>query len=265
MTGNALARLSLATAGATFAFSAVAHGQMATALLDHSHLAPLDLGSGMVGDPVEIAGVDGMVLGIDIRPANGMLYTVDDGGVIYTIDPESGMAEAGPTVAEALPAGEKAIVDFNPAADRLRLMFTDGTNYRVNVETGETAVDGSLAFNADDMHAGEEPGVVAGAYTNSFAGTEATQLYDIDATLSALLLQNPPNDGGLQAVGLLGPTVGETVAFDIMSDGNGGNTAYLVTAGGSHTVDLESGEATMLAEIHGTDHAVTDFAVHHGM
>ena len=57
------------------------------------------------------------------------------------------------------------------------------------------------------MHKGEKPNVVAGAYSNSFKGTKETALYDIDATIGALVKQAPPNDGVLNAIGKLGVKV----------------------------------------------------------
>lgn len=54
------------------------------------------------------------------------------------------------------------VVDFNPAADRRRFM-TGTTNHRINPDTGEVTVDGSQAYLAEDMHAGETPNTVAAA------------------------------------------------------------------------------------------------------
>jgi hypothetical protein len=43
-----------------------------------------------------------------------------------------------------LPAGTSATVDFNPVADRLRIIGSDGTSLRVNVDDGEAIKDGSM-------------------------------------------------------------------------------------------------------------------------
>ena len=83
-------------------------------------------------------------------------------------------------------------------------MGSDGTNLRVNVDDGKTTVDGKLKFAETDMHKGETPMIVAGAYTNSVKGTKETALYDIDGKIGALIKQAPPNDGVLGAVGKLG-------------------------------------------------------------
>lgn len=238
-----------------------AKAQEAVLLTDGNMLVHVDLSNGMGSEPVAISGAEGDILGIDVRPANGTLYAVGADNHLYTIDPESGAAMKGAMLQETFPAGGYATVDFNPVADRLRLMHSDGTNFRVNVETGEVAVDGSLAFADNDMHAGETPMVTAGAYTNSFAGTEATALYDIDATISGLLLQSPPNDGVLQAVGKLGVEVEPTVAFDIYSETADENHPILVAGGSAYSVDLESGAATEMTALPEIDGTVIDIAI----
>src|SRR5258708_121203 len=95
--------------------------------------------------------------------------------------------------------------------------------------------DGTHKFAETDMHKGEKPNVIAGAYINSVKGAKETALYDIDGTIGALLKQAPPNDGILNAVGKLGIKV-DTVAFDIWSDGNGKNEAWLMDQMSNATV-----------------------------
>src|SRR4029079_7047624 len=125
-----------------------------------------------------------------------------------------------------LKPGTVATIDFNPVADRMRLIGNDGTNLRANVDDGKVTVDGSLKFAETDMHKGERPNVVAGAYINSVKGAKETALYDIDGTIGGLLKQAPPNDGILAAVGKLGIKA-DKVAFDIWSDGTK-NEAWLM-------------------------------------
>jgi hypothetical protein len=110
------------------------------------------------------------------------------------------------------------------------------------------------------MHKGEKPNIVAGAYTNSMKGAKETVLYDIDATINALIRQAPPNDGVLNAVGKLGITV-QGAAFDIASDGQGGNSAWLMSGATLHSVDLASGKATESARIESVTGTVRDIAI----
>lgn len=44
-----------------------------------------------------------------------------------------------------LPLDGPVAMDFNPMADKLRLM-SGTTNHRINTDTGETTVDGALHF-----------------------------------------------------------------------------------------------------------------------
>src|SRR5256886_12445506 len=115
--------------------------------------------------------------------------------------------------------GVTVTIDFNPVADRLRVMGSDGTSLRVNVDDGKATVDGSHKYKEGDANAGKTPKVVAGAYSNSVKGTKATTLYNIDATTGALVTQAPPNDGVLNTVGSLGMAVSGAVAFNIVAVG----------------------------------------------
>ncbi|MEH6566850.1 MAG: DUF4394 domain-containing protein [Halopseudomonas sp.] len=198
--------------------------------------------------------------GIDVRPANGMLYALGGGDQLYTLDPTTGKATAGAKLNSALPGSEHAVVDFNPKADRLRLLAADGTNYRVNVETGEVATDGSVAYAKDFEHGDMMEKVVAGAYTDSYAGTEKTELYTIDLSSGMLMLQDPPNDGVQKPVGELAKGL-DAAAIDIASDGKGGNTAYVLANGKLHTVDLKTGKPTVLGEVDGLSDDIIDIAV----
>lgn len=202
---------------------------------------------------VTVSGVEGKLLGIDVRPADGKLYGVFADGTLATIDHETGEATKVSTLATTLGDGVSATVDFNPVADKLRVMGSDGTSLRVTVDTGEVVTDGSHAYED-----GTSPNVIAGAYTNSHAGTETTQLYNIDGAAGWLVLQDPPNDGKLNPVGEIGVKPTEA-GFDIASDGEGGNAAWLVVDGGFHSVDLETGATTEAGKIEGAN--VRDIAI----
>lgn len=202
--------------------------------------------------------------GLDVRPANGMLYALGSDNQLYTLDPASGAASKVAALNKQLPGSGQAVIDFNPVADKLRMLAADGTNFRVNVETGEVVVDGSVAYDADGPYKGKSARVVAGAYTNSYAGTQATALYNVDLASSSLMLQNPPNDGVQKAVGMVAEEL-KAAAMDIASDGKGGNTAYLLTGSTLHTVDLAIGKPTTLGDIADLPDNIIDIAVLPGM
>ena len=150
--------------------------------------------------------------------------------------------------------------DFNPVADRLRLIGSDGTNLRVNVDDGKVVVDGALKFAETDMHKGEKPNVVAGAYSNSFKGTKETALYDIDMTIGALFKQAPPNDGVLNTIGKFGFKLSGLVAFNIVAGENGMNAAWLAHGGTLYAVDLATGKASETGKFSGLKGTIRDIA-----
>ena len=250
-------------AGLIGSLSLVAAAQSAElwALSDNNQLARIDTDTKKVTGTWDVKNVEGGALrGIDVRPTDKKLYALGQNNVLYTIDPATATATAGKTLSQPLPGTGTAVVDFNPMADRLRLIAPDGTNFRVNVDTGEVVVDKPLNYAADGQWAGKTPKVVAGAYTNSYAGTKATQLFDIDAASANLMLQAPPNDGTLVARGMIAKKI-KTAAFDIWSDGQGANRAFLMIDGTLHTLDLDTGKPTEVGKVKGLPKQVIDIAV----
>jgi len=145
-------------------------------------------------------------------------------------------------------------------ADRMRLMGSDGTNLRANVDDGKVTVDGSHKFKEGDANAGKTPKIVAGAYTNAVKGAQATALYGIDATTGSLVMQAPPNDGVLNTVGPLGVKLSGNVGFNIVSSAPDKNEAWLTMGGALYSVDLTSGKATMVGKIDGLPGYLIDIA-----
>jgi len=227
-------------------------------LVDGKSIVTIDPASRKVASKVDVKGA-GPLAGIDVRPADGMLYGLAADGTIFTIDIKSGQATMKSKMSETLKPGVNATVDFNPVADRLRVMGSDGTSLRVNVDDGKATVDGALKFKDGDAMAGKTPNVVAGAYTNSAnPKPAATALYDIDAS-GTLLTQAPPNDGILNTVGSLGVKIDGPAAFNIVNKGED-NAAWLVTGGMLYAVDLKTGKATSAGKIEGVTGKLTDIA-----
>ncbi|MEC7120467.1 MAG: DUF4394 domain-containing protein [Pseudomonadota bacterium] len=185
------------------------------------------------------------LVGIDYRPANGMLYGVGALGNIYTLDPSTGTA----TFVSALVAdttdttapyssitGDPKLmsVDFNPAADRLRVVGNDGQNLRINVDTGATITDG-------DINGGSSPAITSVAYTNSFAGTGNTRMFDIDVSRNRLYQQNA-NAGTLLEFAPLGINAKGSSGFDIDGINNMGYAILSVADSGLslYTIDLST-------------------------
>jgi len=196
-----------------------------------------------------------------VRPADNKLYGVTPDGTIVTIDVRSGKWEKKSQLTEALPKDATFSVDFNPVADRLRVLSSTGMSLRINVEDGKATVDGSLKYAEADANKGKQPKVTAAAYSNSVAGTKETALYDIDAANGTFVRQAPPNDGILNTIGKLGTKVDGSVAFDIWSDGKGGNTGWLLAGDTLHMVDIATGMTKSAGKIAGLKGKIGDIAV----
>jgi outer membrane protein assembly factor BamB len=250
----------LAASAAVLLTAAAAPAAEVAALSGDNTISIVDTSAKKVVKTWNISGASVKIAGIDVRPADGKLYALAADGNLYTVDISSGKATMKSKLETMIPSSAWATVDFNPAADRLRVIGSDGTSLRVNVDDGKVTKDGSLKYAEGDASKGKTPKVVAGAYSNSFKGTKETTLYDIDASTGALLRQVPPNDGTLNTIGMLG-VQGEVYAFDIWSDGQGKNEAWLMAADGLHSVDLASGKAGPAIKIEGLKGQVRDIAI----
>ncbi len=191
--------------------------------------------------------VDTSLEGIDFRVQDGALYGVGNAGGVYKIDQGSGVATLVNRLSVAL-EGSRFGVDFNPAADRLRVVSDTGQNLRHNL-AGTTIADGPLNYTVGTT----ATGVVAAAYTNNDlspaaaptnAAATATTLFVIDAMLDQVVLQSPPNAGTLVATGKLQMDVGNWTGFDIYSVTHGGITLSNRALG---TVAMADGRTSLVS------------------
>ncbi len=246
------------------------------ALTDNNRLLKFDGNTPRDVKSKDITGLllgDSDLVGIDYRPANGLLYALSGSGNIYTIRPKTGVA----TFVSALTVpleGSSFGIDFNPVPDRLRVVSDTDQNLRINVDTGITTVDQRLQYAAGDPSAGTNPSVTGAAYTNNVPpsprdpATFGTTLYDIDAGNSALVTQNPPNAGTLNTVGKLGGP-GTLASFDIVSSPTAGSTptnrAFAALKPGKSSkffaIDLGSGAASKIGRIGSKGTTVTGIAI----
>src|SRR5262245_41514298 len=196
-------------------------------------------------------GPDTSLVGIDFRVQDGKLYGVGNAGGIYTIDTNTATALYVSTLTVPL-NGTSFGVDFNPAADRLRIISDTGQNLRHNVNAGGvTIADATLNYTPGTA----ATGVTGAAYTNNdLDPNTATTLFDIDSNLNQVAIQSPPNNGSLVATGKLTIDVTSVVGFDIYSKIRNGVTvdniafATLLTAADSklrlYDINLFTGKAT---------------------
>jgi hypothetical protein len=207
---------------------------------------------------------DSALVGIDFRVQDGQLYGVGNGGGIYTIDVDSAMAAKVSQLTVSLD-GTSFGVDFNPAADRLRIVSNTGQNLRHNVNAGGTTLT-DLPLNY--MTGVTATGVAGAAYTNNdLDPNSGTTLFDIDATLNQVVVQSPPNDGRLVATGKLVVDPDGPVGFDIYTRlSNGVATtnqgfASLVAEGanGFYRINLLTGGASLIGTF--SSDSVVDIAI----
>ncbi len=206
------------------------------------------------------SGVSGQLIGLDRRPANGLLYGLTAAGDVYTIDPATAAASLVSTLTVPFNGGSRSGLDFNPRTDRLRLVGHDGQNLRVNVDNGATAADRPLAYAREDPHFGRQPLIAATAYTNNVAGAETTEMFDLDSGLDLLVRQEPPNDGTLRTVGPLGVHVPPEAGFEIVTDG-GKNRGLAAFASTLYDLDLATGTATSLGTIGGPSGSIVGLSM----
>ena len=196
-----------------------------------------------------------IVVGIDVRPANGLMYAfarADVGGAptgaasIYLINPDSGAVSGRVAVSGVTFDGATSVsVDFNPVVDRMRVITFFGQSVAINVADGIAVA--SPAVQGTGFAA-------AVAYTNSAVSATApasTVLYRIDnqGTPDDLTTITPATGAIATTAGPIGFNLDEVQAFDIGGATNQNSLAALrTTASGAHTlyrINLTTGAATL--------------------
>ena len=213
---------------------------------------------------------DTSLIGIDFRVQDTKLYGVGNAGGVYVLDTTNGAATLVNRLSVAL-SGTSFGVDFNPAADRLRIVSDTGQNLRHNVNAGgTTATDAPLNYAPGTPLNSIGPtatGIVGSAYTNNdLSPLTATTLYALDSTLDQIAIQSPPNNGSLAATGKLTAAAGSNAGFDIYSivrDGVAVDVqalAVFTTAAdgtnGLYSVKLPTGKATLRSSLDALNNVV---------
>ncbi len=207
---------------------------------------------------------DTRLVGIDYRVQDGFLYGVGNGGGVYRIDTDTAVAQFVNSLTVPL-SGMSFGVDFNPAADRLRIISDNGQNLRHNVIAGGTTLADTTLNYTTGVAA---TGLSGAAYTNNdLNANTATSLFDMDTSLDQIALQSPPNAGSLAATGkLVLADAGAQVGFDIYSLVKSGrtqsNSGFAVVTSGNvsrfYAVNVLTGRLTFMGRF-GTE--VIDIAV----
>jgi hypothetical protein len=216
-----------------------------------------------IGSSVAISGLQAgeTLLGIDRRPANGLLYGLGSTSRLYTINSTTGLATAvGATPFVPALTGTAFGFDFNPVPDRIRVVSTDTSNFRLNPNTGMVAgTDTPLSYAAGDPGAGITPRIVGSAYTNNVAGTAVTTLFGIDSNRDVLVMQGgpdgtpSPNGGVLTTIGAgLGFNTSDLVGFDVSGTSGVAFASLTPATGGASqlfTINLATGTASLVGTL----------------
>lgn len=255
-------------------------GRLVYGLTSNAYLISFDSDApGTIRSHAAISGITAgqTIAGLDSRPLTGQLYAMGYNATtgesqLYTINPATAAATVvNPTPVVLATGMTQVSFDFNPTVDRIRVTSANGNNYRLHPLTGAiAATDIALAYAVGDVHAGATPAIAAGAYTNSYIGSTATQLFNYDITQNSITLQDPPNNGTLNTRGASGFTVNPadpSVDMDIFfNTTTGANQALLAANTGSsnfdflYNVNTTTGAATAIGRV-GFGTALTDIAV----
>ncbi len=152
-------------------------------------------------------------------------------------------------------------VDFNPQADRLRIVSDAGINYNVNVSDG--AVTAQTPLNPGN------PDVRAVAYQNNQPTGTPTVLLGVDIEGPDRLVQQVPATGALTARGFTGTDLDAadtpSVGLDVEAVTNATYAVLEPTDGadGFYRVDTTTGAATLVGAFTSTNEAndVEDIAI----
>jgi hypothetical protein len=276
---GAVALASLTVVGATSspvnaAPADTAYALSGTTLLSFDTADP----SAVASTPITGVAAGETLVGLDVRPQNGQLYSLGvnataDTATVYVVHEQSGfVAVVGTASSVAFTTNGATPVDLpdpstvgygfdvNPATDRVRVT-AGALTFRVNPSQG-TAVDGDLGgvlgsvagINPDGPISGGTTSVDGAAYTNDVPNNgNVTTLYSLDSTSNGLYIQNPPNTGTqvpVQTVKLGGSTLDFTAVggFDIPTGVNAAASGQAVTSGSGYAA-LSVGGITKLYSV----------------
>lgn len=271
----------LLTALAAAAFVGNVSAETIFALTTTQALVTFDSATpGTISAPIGLTGQLGghTIRSIDYRPnttggATMFAISADAANTtaqVYSVNVATGALTAlGTTFALAGNTSQSISIDFNPAADRLRIVTASGQSYRWN-PTNNTFVQADTALTYAPGQGTGTPFIGAVAYDQNVTPTAATNLFGFDLNTNSLIRiggvnGNPsPNGGLVSLIGATGVTpLDANVGFDI---GTFGGVFYLsahtgVTTDSFYTIDRNTGAATLLGTFGATGFGIVDITV----
>jgi hypothetical protein len=215
------------------------------------------------------------LVGIAIRPSNGLLYALGENaggtaGSLYTLNPSTGAATTVGTPSSIAPSGGPAPpattgfgFTFNPTNDLIQATTSAGQSF--GIDPTSAAVSNFPALNGVTAKAN------GSAFTNNAPGAAATTMYSIDASTGDLYTQGPTSSS-LALVGTLGPTFTNMSGFSIpagvnvttsgaLAAGSGFAALTVGASTGLFNVNLTTGTATLVGTIGAGANPVSGLAV----
>ncbi|HUP91651.1 MAG TPA: Calx-beta domain-containing protein [Solimonas sp.] len=226
-------------------------------LLSFSSATPQTVTSVPVTGVIETGGTPPLPLGMDFRTATRELYLYTNDRRLYVLNTVTGAATLRGSTPGTLP-GNLLGMDFDPCADKLRMIGDGDQNARLNPDGSLFVLDSDLVYATGDAHFGQSPDVSGIAYTACATG--ATTLFGIDGTADTLVrigsvngAPGSPNDGQLFTIGNLAADFGGAGQVGLDIDPTTANSAFSFNSSGTDTtlfrVNLVSGVATSLGLI----------------
>lgn len=189
------------------------------------------------------------IVDIDFSAANNTLYGANGTGQLFQINIGNALASLVATPLSNI--ANVTDIDFNPAADRVRV-FSDGDrNFRLvpdaSAITAPQAVAPAGTVINDGQFTNLAVNLVGSAYTNPFDNAATTTLYSIDTASNTLQIHSVgPAFSTVAAVGAgLGVDVGSNVGFDF--DQN--NVGFVSDGSNLYTVDTGTGQLSSIGTV----------------
>ncbi len=187
-------------------------------------------------------------------PTAPVAYAVDNSNNLQIFNFNNPGTPVSKSITGLQPAETILGIDMRPATGQLFALGSSSRIYAINMSSGAA----TMAATDAALNPGT-PAISGAAYTNNFAGSTATVLFDIDATTDKVYTQNPPNNGTLVELGSLGVDAAGEIGFDI---GGTTNKAYaMMTVAGAtkiYSINTATGAATQVAAF---PNAIRGFAV----
>lgn len=189
----------------------------------------------------------GDVVGLDFRPASGELFAFTAMGELLLVDPMTAQTRQVTSSIGDL-EGARYDIDFNPAANALRLISDARQNFRMG---SPALVESAMMPALVDGTFGYLQGVVATAYTNVNPDQSGTQMFVISADSRTFYQQNP-NVGLLTRIGGLfaGADSLDVKGYNVFTAADDTNEHYAVFdvdgTVGLYSIDPTSAQTTLL-------------------